>query len=208
MPGQAAFRTQDDRSSRRRDETIEVYSHLQAGVVLDDRDVELPVEQWIEKGTEGREGNGIASGGQAYKLTSPMVFPGDPVERPKPSVAKSRFRLLQQWEGCVLEVHEESFTSIVHDQTDPNNSPEEVELSIEDVPPNDRRWLVTGAIFYWSIGYNDLANGQRLRSSIINFRRMPAWRERDIEKMKNKASRLSSFLKSNHNDPVQDVASE
>ncbi len=57
---------------------------------------------------------------------------------------------------------------------------EEAEFPIEEVSDEDRKFIKSGAIFYWNIGYLDSRTGQRRRVSIIRFRRLPAWRKEEI----------------------------
>jgi hypothetical protein len=149
----------------------------------------------------------LFEGSTADISSNVLDFQSRIVKRPRPTTTKGRFLLLQQWEGYVLKVNEDTFTALVYDQTNPKNDPEEVELIIEEVSLFDHPLLQDGAVFYWSIGYNDQANGQRVRSSIIRFRRVPAWSRKDLKKIKEKASALYSFLESNNNDSLDEYAS-
>src|SRR5262245_45256350 len=72
-----------------------------------------------------------------------LAFPSAPLPPPQ-------FRALQKWEGVVLEVGDNSFTARLVDQSNPNTNDEEVELSLEEISPDDLVLLAPGAIFYWS----------------------------------------------------------
>jgi len=124
------------------------------------------------------------------------------VRRPRPTTKKGRFLLMQQWEGYVLKIEEDTFTSLIYDQTNTRNDPEEVELYLEDVSTDDRSLLQEGAVFYWSIGYEDLPNGERRRTSIVRFRRLPAWSSKDLRKFRENALNLQSIL-----NPLDEIAS-
>jgi hypothetical protein len=104
-----------------------------------------------------------------------------------------RFRVLQKFEGTVLEISEQECRAVVRDLTSPGYV-EEITFSIEEISESDRSLAVPGGIFYWSLGYDDHVDGQRYRSSAIIFRRLPAWREKDLIKAKEKAECLTKRL--------------
>ena len=100
---------------------------------------------------------------------------------------------LQKWEGVVVSISENSFCARLHDLTAANPE-EEAEFSIEDVAEDDRALVQPGAIFYWSIGYYTSRTGQKLRSSIIKFRRLPAWSAKEIKIIEHKARELGRAI--------------
>lgn len=106
---------------------------------------------------------------------------------------RGQFVLVQQWEGVVAEIGEESFSAVIKDLSDRRNDEEDTELFLDDVRADDRQLLKRGAVFYWSIGYEDTPRG-RERKSIIVFRRLPAWTQRDVQQFKARAATLSSWL--------------
>lgn len=107
---------------------------------------------------------------------------------------KENYRLLQQWEGVVLEVYEDYFIARLHDLTG-KYPDEEAEFSFEEISENDKELLEPGAFFYWNIGYHESKSGQRTRSSIIRFRRLPAWTKKEIESSKKRAEDICAKLK-------------
>ena len=130
----------------------------------------------------------------------PTEAPGKVIELPrvvrKPQVTdkpQHRFRVLQKFEGTVLEISEQECRALVRDLTSPGYV-EEVTFSTEEISASDRDLAVPGAIFYWNLGYDDHIEGQRYRSSAIIFRRFPAWREKDLIKAKKKAESLIECL--------------
>lgn len=112
------------------------------------------------------------------------------------SVSPSRgyFRLLQLWEGRVIEVRGKEFTAIISDRTNPDFPDEEVTLDLEEVPIDDLLLIKPGAVFYWSIGYADHPGRPRVRESRIRFRRLPKWTQAELDLAKEKAEKLSTFL--------------
>lgn len=116
-----------------------------------------------------------------------------PMFKSFPRKHTATFRTLQKWEGMVEEVFEDYFSARVVDKTT-SNLEEYVEFDLEDIDDDDRALLEPGAIFYWSIGYYKSVQGQRLRSSQIRFRRLPAWTESDLQKVNDKADEIMSFF--------------
>ncbi len=106
---------------------------------------------------------------------------------------QSAFLSLQKWEGVVLEVLSASFLTRLFDLTR-TGSDEEAEFSLDDVSEEDRPLIRPGAIFYWNIGYHTSYSGQRTRTSIIRFRRLPAWTREEIEAAKREAERLGKSI--------------
>ncbi len=104
-----------------------------------------------------------------------------------------RFQVLQKWEGVVLDVTADSFHARLTDLT--GGAPaEEAELLLDDVPPDDRDLVAPGAIFYWSVGYLDLFSGQRMRSSSMRFRRLPAWGSTELAAAQERARAVAEEL--------------
>jgi hypothetical protein len=103
------------------------------------------------------------------------------------------FRTLQKWEGYVLSVGEDSFWARLVDLRH-QESDSEAEILLEEVSLPDRDLVTPGAVFYWSIGYHDEPSGQRTRSSVVRFRRLPAWGERDLRAVQEEASQTEATL--------------
>lgn len=121
-----------------------------------------------------------------HKLACPQFI------QPKGYSYVDRFEALQKWECIVLEVQDESFRARLIDLTQ-EGPDEEAEFSIQEVSEEDRKLIRRGSVFYWTIGYNDL-KGQRTRESLIRFRRLPVWRERDIDAAGRRARELRESI--------------
>lgn len=105
------------------------------------------------------------------------------------------FTLLQQWEGVVsTEPREGEFVAVVRDLTNPTYSEEQAMLSLEHVPPPDRKLVVPGAVFYWSIGYEDTPTGTRRTISVLRFRRLPAWTHGDMRRIAREVERFQRLF--------------
>jgi len=105
----------------------------------------------------------------------------------------SRFISLQKWEGVVTEVGDDYFVAKLYDLTKKGNE-EEAEFALEEISEDELDLVVSGAVFYWNIGYHDSYTGQRIRASMIRFRRLPAWGKREIEASADEADELIKSL--------------
>jgi hypothetical protein len=112
-----------------------------------------------------------------------------PILRYDPGEFKERAVSLQKWEGVVTEVEKDIFNARLLDLTD-DNPEEETDFSIEEVSEDDRKLLKPGAVFYWSLGYLTTATGQVIRTSIVKFRRLPAWTETEVKKAQEQAAKI------------------
>lgn len=116
-----------------------------------------------------------------------------PVSIPTPSLPQAEFDALQKWEGHVVSVDDTEFTATLVDLTQPSVE-EEVVLELSELSEDDLPLVQPGAVFYWSVGYRVDQSGERSRSSVIWFRRLPAWTEQDIERARQRAVELKAKL--------------
>ncbi len=105
------------------------------------------------------------------------------------------FLPLQQWEGVVVHVDEDEFTAILTDKTHPGNPEEEVVLDRQEIPEDDQPLLQPGAVFYWSIGYEEEPGQPRRRVSQIRLRRLPKWTRRELEEAERKAMEFADLFR-------------
>lgn len=111
------------------------------------------------------------------------------VPRRRKMTRQDTFISLQKWQGIVLSTSAESFLARVIDLKG-KNPDEEVELPLEEISRADLPLIKPGAIFYWNIGYKDSVNGQRIRASLIRFRRSPEWTEEELARAESEAEEL------------------
>jgi hypothetical protein len=127
-------------------------------------------------------------------LPASLGFEVPPVViRPGPSKPKVRFKVLQQFEGTVLEISQEECRARVQG-LGRSETVEEITFPTEEISESDREIAGPGSLFYWDIGYEDRIDGQRLRVSVIRFRRIPVWKERDFAVANKEAESLSEYL--------------
>jgi len=111
-----------------------------------------------------------------------------------PKMQHSPFFVLQEWEGVVTEVMDNTFIASLLDVTKKRYvEDEEAEFSIDDLTDDNKRQLKPGAVFRWIIGYRSIA-GTKERSSKVVFRRMPEWTQRDLTLAKLKAREISASI--------------
>ena len=73
---------------------------------------------------------------------------------------------------------------------------QEAKISMNDLDDEEKTLVEPGAVFYWSIGYENRSSGRR-RSSLIRFRRLPAWSEHDLKVAEEEASKLKGLFDGN-----------
>ena len=119
-----------------------------------------------------------------------------PVHLPTAQKIRYSFSVLQEWEGYVVSISDESFTARLTDLTRNSTiADEEADFPLDDLDDADRLRISPGAIFRWVIGYRRSVGGTKDRSSRIVFRRLPTWTAKEIEKNRLKAAEWASQLK-------------
>lgn len=132
--------------------------------------------------------------------SSPPVIPSPLIPRSRLKI-EHKYKVLQSWEGTLVEISGDVCRAIVQDSSLINNI-EEITFSIEEISESDRELAVPGAIFYWYIGYEDHIDGQRNRVSTIKFRRIPAWSKNELKNAKVRAMILLTRFKRNMLKPA------
>lgn len=129
------------------------------------------------------------------ELKSPSNGDSDDIQEIIPEIPQTAkkirdiaFRSLERWEGVVDELKGNEIFVRLYSDSIPNYH-ETAVLSTNDVDPDDRELLVPGGVFYWSIGYRDGPSG-RETISVMRFRRLPAWDEKRLNKIRREADEL------------------
>ena len=118
-----------------------------------------------------------------------------PKKLSKPREARYTFSVLQEWEGYVLSISEDTFTARLVDVTmGRSEEDEEADLPLDDLEDADRSRIRDGAIFRWTIGYQRGPGGTKYRSSCIVFRNLPGWTKKELEKNRREAADWASAL--------------
>jgi hypothetical protein len=113
---------------------------------------------------------------------------------PSASLDPERFQILGAFDGTILEVRDDYFIARLVNKQDPNDAQEEAEFPFAEIPTADRPLIAKGAEFYWYMGMVKKPHGQQSKSSLIRFRRLPAWDESDIQGAKMRAEFLRKVL--------------
>jgi len=106
----------------------------------------------------------------------------------------NKFVAIQKWEGYVETVSGDSICSRISDLTNPDDKHERAEFSFDDINEYDHDLVKPGAIFYWSIGHEEV-NGTRKRASYIQFRRLPPLSTEEISQIAQQANEIGKELK-------------
>ncbi|NBB94926.1 MAG: hypothetical protein GVY16_04210 [Planctomycetes bacterium] len=132
-------------------------------------------------------------GGSSTEPSEPVRV--DPLVRLSPTHSPMRrFEMLQQWEGVVTEVSEESAWCRLIDLTRPESEEEVAEIPLAEIPDPDLPICKPGSVFYWSIGFERSRGGQIRRVSEIRLRRTAKWSRRAIASMHTEAEGLARKL--------------
>ena len=99
----------------------------------------------------------------------------------------------ERWEGVVLGIERDVFRARLVD-LDRQTPDEEAEIYLSEVSDEDRVLVEPGAIFYWSIGYYTDRTGQRMRRSLVRFRRLPTWTKSELDEARREAEKTSKLL--------------
>lgn len=117
------------------------------------------------------------------KLIAAPTLPTDPPPLP------TTYHALQEWEGHVLEIGDETFDVAIADITAGAAAPLlTTTLPLSDLTEDEKRALRSGSIFRWTIGYERTPAGQRKRVSRIIFRQLPRWTDTEIRAAKEAAA--------------------
>lgn len=116
-------------------------------------------------------------------------------DAPKINKPRDKSVVLQDWEGVVETVGNESFTARLRDLTINERDPSEIaEFPVEDVSDDDRELLDVGAVFYVTVGRLIRSNGRQERFGRIVFRRLPGWTSSTLRRAEKRAERFSRYL--------------
>lgn len=115
-------------------------------------------------------------------------------DEPWAQSAEASFYPLQEWEGYVISVAEETFTARLIDLSANDEVEEEADFLITDLSAADQSELRTGAVFRWVIGHRRTRSDNKDRVSRVVLRRLPAWTESELEQIRQEAKALASAL--------------
>src|ERR1700722_4226657 len=107
-----------------------------------------------------------------FEIDSKHFFKMPEVKKYKPFEYKNYFDKVQSWIGYILSVSEDSFLAKIEDPNEIHTTYEEAEFSIDDVEEEDKKLLLIGSVFYWSVGY-EYRGGTKTKQSILRFKRLP-----------------------------------
>ena len=108
---------------------------------------------------------------------------------------QSTLHPLQEWEGYVVEINGDEFIARLLDVTAGDEyETEEVTIPVEELSNRDADRLEEGKFFRWVIGYERTRAGTKKLVSQITFRDLPRRTARDLERAREWAESMESFL--------------
>lgn len=118
-----------------------------------------------------------------------------PDKLPQPREVRYSFSVLQEWEGYVVSISNDTFTARLVDVTrNCTIEDEEADFPLDDLDDTDRSRICPGSIFRWIIYYRRSPGGTKDRSSRIVLRNLPSWTKKELEKNQRDAAEWASKL--------------
>jgi hypothetical protein len=102
------------------------------------------------------------------------------------------FILLQKWEGVVIESDAKTFTAKLTDSHG-QLQPHDAVFARSELPKNEQELIEPGAPFVWTLGYRKIGS-TRERASVVYFRRLPGWTQKEITAGEERANELSESI--------------
>jgi hypothetical protein len=131
--------------------------------------------------------------------TAHQVDAGDELEGtvvvPRVRPAGTENKVLQRWEGRVLSATDADVTAVISDRTEPSNPDEEVVFSRDELSAEDQALVRPGAVFYWSIRYEQGAGIPRQRVNRIRFRRLLPITATELARASERAAQIRDLWK-------------
>jgi hypothetical protein len=109
-----------------------------------------------------------------------------------PDLSGDGLNVLALWEGEVLGTDDDLIYARVYPRRG-QGVVEDAEIPIDEIAPGDRDAVVSGARFWWAIGY-ETTRGTRRRVSQIRFRRLPRKTAREMDAARAQAQRWASEI--------------
>ena len=107
-----------------------------------------------------------------------------------------RLKTRQLWEGVVTEVKEGGFVAVLSDKTNRKNPDEQATFEFDntEISPEDVKLIKPGSSFYWVIGSVSTPANQVINASMVQFRRVPAWTQKGLQRADEQARRLKQLF--------------
>ncbi len=110
--------------------------------------------------------------------------------------AASHDLIIEEWEGCIKDIDETSFKADLRQKNSNISETIEADFSISDIPEDERHLIELGMIFYWYIRKEVKRSGTISKGESLMFRRMPSWKNFDLNKATKKSDEFFSYLSS------------
>ena len=76
-----------------------------------------------------------------------------------------------------------------------NEPDEEAEIDFEEVSADERSLIAIGAVFLLHVGYATSEGGQRSRTAILRFRRLPVWTDAELSNARRAAQKQAETIR-------------
>jgi len=102
-------------------------------------------------------------------------------------------QMLEHWEGQVEAVRDGTVHARMRSLRDSAAEEHAAEIELDAFVESERASLQAGDTFYWAVGYRT-EHGTRTGFSEVKLRRLPAWTEKDVERVARSARRWDALF--------------
>ena len=129
--------------------------------------------------------------GTSWEKLRGMTFPSPTLATPPAPACIT----LQEWEGYVTDIGEETFEAILVDVSSGNRAPQSIaKIPLDELSQEEVRRLCIGSVFRWAISFEKRGSTQRRVSEVV-LRHLPAWSRKDLEEARKAAVELAGELR-------------
>jgi hypothetical protein len=96
--------------------------------------------------------------------------------------SRSMGGLVEEWEGCIKKVLEDSFIAHLHKVGAESTEIIEGEFKFRSITEGEQHLIKEGTMLYWVIGREVRKSGTVNNSDHLILRRKPSWENFDVEK--------------------------
>jgi hypothetical protein len=103
------------------------------------------------------------------------------------------FTTVEEWIGRVDSVDDDGFDATLWNAAEPDDE-QLARFGLRQVSNQDLELVTPGAVFYWTLGYRDEPDGDRLAASIVRLRRGRAASEAEVAAAERAVRARARFL--------------
>lgn len=175
-------------SSTEWDNSQRAYSPTVGTPMVPEEIIERPPKEWLARAGTRRAANDTDISEYLPRSTGSME---------SSSSIRKPATLLAEWNGCVSSIEPHFFTATLKGIYGEGiqGEYEDAEIPISDVSESDSELLRPGHFFRLCVFYEVSEDGQPRRFTQVIFRRLPAYRQHDLDKADERGDEISRGLR-------------